>query len=98
MNNETDVTVDLYAAVEEMKRITADGGTFAIRFRKWDRQRARGGDMVYIPHARLRPKPSDTRVENASYKLFLTDADTGRAVNCWQCLVMEVEGKKTVLS
>ena len=54
--------------------------------------------MVYIPHARLRQKPSDTRVENASYKLFLTDADTGRAVNCWQCLVMEVEGKKTVLS
>lgn len=91
-------TIDLYRAVSEMRRISVSGGTFSIRFRKWDRQRCRGGDMVYIPHARTRPAPLDTRVENASMKLFLTDTDTGRAVNCWQCLVMEYNGKKTILT
>lgn len=97
MEKKTDETVDLYAAVEEMRKISANGDTFQIRFRKWDRQRGRGGDMVHLPHARMRPKPSDSRVENASYKLFLTDTDTGRAVVCWQCLVMEVNGRRTVL-
>ena len=72
--------IDLYRAIEEMKEISARGGTFSLRFRKW------------------RPKASDERVSNASYKLFFTDTDTGRALNCWQCLIMEFNGLRTVLN
>lgn len=38
-----------YVAVEQMKRITISGGTFSIKFRKWNRQTRDGGDMVILP-------------------------------------------------
>lgn len=90
--------IDIYRAIEEMKRISAEGGTFALRFRKWNRDTRRGGDMAHIARARLRPKASDERVAYSSYKLFFTDTDTGRALNCWQCLIMEFNGLRTVLN
>ena len=34
---------------------------------------------------------------NASHKLFLVDTETGNALNCWQILVVEFNGQKTVL-
>lgn len=90
--------IDLYRAIDEMKEISARGGTFSIRFRKWNRDTRRGGDMAHIAHARIRPKAADENVANASYKLFFTDTDTGRALNCWQCLIMEFNGLRTVLN
>lgn len=80
-----------------MKAISARGGTFSIRFRKWNRDKRSGGDMASIARARCRPKASDEKVANASHKLFITDTDTGRPLNCWQCLIMEFDGQKTVL-
>lgn len=90
--------INLYRAFDCMKEISARGGTFAIRFRKWNRATRSGGDMVSLHAARLRPKASDEKIENASFKLFLTDTETGRALNCWQPLVMEFNGMKTVLN
>lgn len=90
--------IDLYRAIEEMKEISARGGTFSLRFRKWNRATHRGGDMANIAHARIRPKASDEKVAHSSYKLFFTDTDTGRAMNCWQCLIMEFNGLRTVLN
>lgn len=90
-------SIDLYAALAEMKRVSAAGGTFSLKFRKWDRERRDGGDLANVPHARLRPKASDEAVANASYKLFFTDTDTGLARCCWQPLVVEFNGRPTVL-
>lgn len=90
--------IDLYRAIDEMKEISARGGTFSLRFRKWNRDTRRGGDMANIAHARIRPKAADEKVAHASYKLFFTDTDTGRALNCWQCLIMEFNGLRTVLN
>lgn len=90
--------IDLYKAIEEMKRISDSGGTFSMKFRKWNRSLHKGGDMVVISAARLRPKASDADVENSSYKLFFTDTDTGRALNCWQPLIMEFNGIPTHLN
>ena len=90
--------IDLYEAIEEMKRISAAGGTFSLKFRKWNRDARRGGDMAHIAKARIRPKASDEKIANSSYKLFFTDTATGRALNCWQCLIMEFNGRPTVLN
>ena len=40
--------INLYVAVEQMKRITISGGTFSIKFRKWNRQTRDGGDTKYV--------------------------------------------------
>lgn len=87
--------INIYTAVEKMKEISARGDTFSIAFRKYDRQRRNGGDLVRLKAARLRKKASDEKIENASYKLFLVDTETGRPLNCWQILVVEFNGTKT---
>lgn len=88
-------SINLYTAIERMKQISADGETFSISFRKYDMQRNNGGDSVRLRHARLRAKTSDAEIENSSYKLFLTDTETGKPLNCWQILVTEFNGIKT---
>lgn len=89
--------VNLYRAVEMMKDITKAEGTFSIKFRKYDRVRKTGGDLVRLSKARLRKKPSDKDVSNASHKLFLLDTETGHPRVCWQILVVEFNGMKTVI-
>lgn len=91
-------TMDLYLAVAEMKRISGAGGTFSMRFRKWNRETLSGGESRYVAAARLRPKASDEKVSDASHKLFYTDTETGQARNCWQCLVTEFNGRKITIS
>ena len=71
--------------------------SFSIKFRKWNRQTRDGGDMVILTAARLRKKATDESIENSSYKLFLTDTTTGRPLNCWECLVMEFNGKRITI-
>lgn len=63
--------INVYTAIEQMKRLSQEGETFSLSFRKYDRQQHSGGDTVRLNHARLRPKASDEEIENASYKLFL---------------------------
>lgn len=87
-------TINLYTAIERMKQISADGDTFSVTFRKYDLQRRTGGDAVRLKYARLRKKTSDAEIENSSHKLFLTDTETGKALNCWQILITEFNGIK----
>lgn len=90
--------IDLYEAVDRMRRISLAGGTFSMKFRKWNRRTLSGGDMVYVRAARVRPKTSDEEIAYSGYKLFFTDTDTGLARNCWQPLIMEFNGMPTVLN
>ena len=91
-------TIDLYAAIEDMRRTSQAGGTFSMKFRKWNRDACRGGDIVAVNAARMRPKASDEKIANSSYKLYFTDTETGQARVCWQPLIIEYEGKRTVLT
>ena len=91
-------SIDLYKALEEMKDISRSGGTFAIRFRKWDRQRKRGGGIVTINRARIRPKANDEKISGSSFKLFITDTENGRLLVCWQPLITEFNGKRIILN
>lgn len=89
--------INLYEAVDRMRAISVAGGTFAVKFRKWNRATGKGGDLAVIPHARIRRKASDEKIAHASHKVFFTDTDTGRARNCWQCLIVEFNGQKVTL-
>lgn len=60
--------INLYTAVEEMKAVSKAEGTFSIKFRKYNRQKQSGGDLVFLKAARLRSKASDEKIENASHK------------------------------
>lgn len=90
-------TIDLYAAIEQMKQISNTGGTFSMKFRKHNRKTSAGGDLVTVKEARLRKKTSDEEIQNSSYKLFYVDTETGQAANCWQILIVEFNGMKTIV-
>ncbi len=90
-------TINLYAAIDEARKISEAGGTFSIKFRKWNRAKRDGGDLAVIEAARCRPKASDETISNASHKLFITDTETGRALNCWHPLILEINGRRTSL-
>lgn len=90
--------IELFRAIAEMRRISAAGGTFSMKFRKYNRASGRGGDLVTVEHARLRPAAREERVRDAGHKIFFTDCDRGRSLNCWQMLVMELNGRKTYLN
>ena len=91
-------SIDLYAAVDEMKRISIAGGVFSFKLLKWNRATRSGGDVVTINAARIRPKASDEKIEYSSYKLYFTDTETGLARVCWQPLIIEFNGHRTVLN
>lgn len=91
-------TIDLYEAIEQMKRISLSGETFSFKFRKWNRVTRSGGDTVTVNAARIRPKASDEKIEYSSYKLYFTDTETGVARVCWQPLITEFNGHRTVLN
>lgn len=77
-----------------MKAITIAGGTFSLKFRKWNRKLKKGGDLVNLKAVRIRQKAGDEKIENSSHKIFITDTTTGSPLNCWQCLIVEFNGKK----
>ena len=81
-----------------MKRISLAGGVFSFKFRKWNRATRSGGDVVTVNAARIRPKASDEKIEYSSYKLYFTDTETGLARVCWQPLIIEFNGRRTVLN
>lgn len=90
--------IDLYEAIDRMKKISHEGGSFSFSHRKWNRSTRRGGDLARVANARIRPKASDEEVANASYKLFYVDIDTGIARVCWQPLITEFDGRPTILN
>lgn len=87
----------LFDALKQMKAITENGGTFSFSYRKYDRQRKQGGDMVVVKNAKLRSKPMDGNIEDSLHKLFYTDMDNNEQRVCWQILVMSFNGKTTFL-
>ena len=91
-------TISIYDAIRRMSEISATGGTFSMKFRKWNRDTRNGGGLASIKAARIRPKTSDEDISHASYKIFFTDTETGRALNCWQPLLVEFNGIRTELT
>lgn len=96
--DKTTAPIDVFEAIEQMKRISLAGGTFSFKFRKWNRTTRSGGDVVTVKAARIRPKASDEKIEYSSYKLYFTDTETGLARVCWQPLIIEFNGRRTVLN
>lgn len=86
--------IQLWQAIKQMEDISKADGSFSLSFRKYDDQRNNGGDLVKLSKVRLRPKTSDSKIKNSSYKLFFTDLETGQPLNCWQLLIVEFNGNK----
>ncbi len=90
--------ISIYEAVKKMREMSARGESFSFKFRKWDRQRMRGGDLAVVTAAKLRPRAADEDVVHSSSKLYYVDTETGQQRVCWQPLIVEFNGVRTVLN
>jgi hypothetical protein len=89
--------IGLYAAIAEMRKITAQGGCFSFIHRYYDRERRTGGQIRLVKRARLRKAAYKESVIHSQYKLFYTDLDTNEPRVCWQPVVLFFNGQKILL-
>lgn len=89
--------IGLWEAIAEMERISAAEGEFSFAFYTHNRDDGSGGRRVLINTARLRKRTSSDKISNSDHKLFFTDLHTNAPRNCWQILVVEFNGKKTII-
>lgn len=90
-------TITMMNALDEMRELTIAGKTFRVKFRKWNADTRKGGDVVTLTRARMRKMTADEKIRHSSYKVFLTDVETMRARVFWAPLLMEFNGKKIKL-
>lgn len=84
-------------AIKAMRTLSSEGNPFSFSFFTYDRDKKSGHGLCRISRATLRATPQEYIVKNASHKLFFSDLDAGRELNCWQILLASFNGKTIVL-
>jgi len=93
--------IDLYAAIAEMRRLTAAGIPFSFSHVYFNRDKRNSDGVRFVRDAKLRPAAKGDDIAFADFKLFYEDlnnvsADKNR--NCWQCLIVFFNGKRIRLN
>lgn len=94
MNN---TTIYWQEAIKEMRALSSEGSPFSFSFFTYDRDLNSGHGIRYIDRATLRATPQEYIVKNASHKLFFSDLDARRELNCWQILLASFNGKTIIV-
>jgi hypothetical protein len=89
--------ISAWEAIDEMRKITADGGSFAFVHGTYNRDTMKTDGIREVKKAKLRPAASNDEVDNADYKLFYIDLYNHENRTAWQVLLMFFNGKKVYL-
>jgi len=92
------VTIDLWDAIKEMRRLSGEGKTFSFAHATWNRDSCSSDGMKKVDNGYLRPAARGEDVKDADMKLFYYDLDKHENRNCWQVLLMYFNGKKVILN
>jgi hypothetical protein len=90
--------ITVYEAIIEMRRITANGGTFNFVHCTYNRDTMHTDGLREAKRAKLRPAAKGDNVANADFKLFYYDEYFHENRVCWQMLLMYFNGKKVTLT
>lgn len=88
----------VYEAIDQMRRISNQGGEFSFTFMSYSQQRGKSHGPVTIRRARLRPRPSSTQNSYAEIMEAYIDLDTGEAKQFYQPLIMMFNNQKCELT
>lgn len=88
--------MNLFSAIAEMRKLTAQGIPFSFEHHTWDSERRQSNGLRRVHKALLRPAAKGDNLANADHKLFyedLTISDPAKARrNCWQILIVRFNG------
>lgn len=90
--------IDLYEAIREMHRLTAEGVPFSFVFATYNRDSRTTEGIRVVRKAKLRPKTKDDQIKHSSFKLFFYDLEINQPRVCWQPLIMYFNNKKIILN
>lgn len=88
--------IDLFSAIAEMRRLTAQGIAFSFEHHTWDMARRKSTGLRRVDKALLRPAAKADDLAHADHKLFYEDfADNATQKNrvCWQILITKFNGQ-----
>ena len=93
--------IDLYTAIAEMRRLTAQGLSFSFSHVTFNRGKRHSDGVRFVRDAKLRPAAKGDDVSFADFKLFyedLNNAPQHKNRVCWQVLITEFNGKRVRLN
>lgn len=89
--------MDLYDAIKEMRRLSAEGGEFSFTFMSYNSAEGTSEGIVEVSHARLRNREKADHHREAEIVEAYLDLDTMLPRRFYQPLLMSFNGKKVVL-
>jgi len=91
-------TIQLYDAIKEMRRLNQTDEPFSFVHATWNRDTCTTNGFRHVNRARLRPAAKGDDLANSDLKLFYFDEDLNEPRNCWQMLIMYLNGKRVILN
>lgn len=80
--------MDVYAAIDEMRRLSARRESFSFSFVSFSISRRKSEGVVTVRRARLCKQSRRERNQYSDYMLDYIDLETGERHTCWQPLLL----------
>jgi len=90
--------MDVYTAIEKMRRISHDKGEFSFSFMSYSESTGKSNGITDVSRARLRSRPQKEHNKNYEIMEAYVDLDTGEAKQFYQPLLMLFNGQKVELT
>lgn len=80
--------MNVFQAIDEMRRLSAEGKSFSFSFMSYSYERRKSEGIVVVDRARLRKQGRKENNRFADYMLNFTNLDTMEYGACWQPLLL----------
>lgn len=80
--------MDVYAAIDEMRRLSARRESFSFSYMSYSIARRKSEGVVTVRRARLCKQSRRDRNQYSDYMLDYIDLETGERRTCWQPLLL----------
>lgn len=89
--------MNLYDAIHEMRRLTAEGRSFSFTFMSYNASAGTSDGIVSVQHARLRKREQSEHHKDADFVEAYLNLDTMEPRRFYQPLLMTFNGEKIEL-
>lgn len=90
--------MDVYQAIKRMRELSRNGTSFSFSFMSCSIDKSKSKGIVEVHRARLRKQSPDNKNKHADIMLNYFDLDTNEYGQCYQPLLMELNGQKLELN
>jgi hypothetical protein len=84
-------------AIEQMRKLSARGSHFSFAFMSFSMDKRKSAGIIEIRRARLRKQSTEEQNKFAGVMLNYFDLDTNEYGQCYQPLLMELNGQRLEL-